>query len=81
MTEEQAIAKYGQEQIDAYKWALENGITTMKTVEEARLDYPLTRAELAKMMVVYVEKILGKQPVLTGTATYEDVDDNLGDLV
>jgi hypothetical protein len=53
----------------------------MKTVEEARLDYPLTRAELAKMMVVYIAKILGKQPVLTGNVDYQDVDANkLGDL-
>jgi hypothetical protein len=46
MTDAQAVKKFGQEQIDAYKWALENGITTMKTVEDARLDEPLTRAEL-----------------------------------
>jgi hypothetical protein len=48
-----------------YKWALENGITTMKTVEDARLDEPLTRAELAKMMVVYIQKVLKKDPVVT----------------
>ncbi|MBR7037539.1 hypothetical protein IKI14_07030 [bacterium] len=65
MTEAQAVAKFGQEQIDAYKWALENGITTMKTVEDARLDEPLTRAELAKMMVVYIQKVLKKDPVVT----------------
>ena len=81
MTDDAAVAKFGQEQIDAYKWALENGITTMKTVEEARLDQPLTRAELAKMMVVYVAKVLGKQPVITGDVSYQDVDANkLGDL-
>jgi hypothetical protein len=37
---------------------LEKGITTMDTVEKARLDQPLTRAELAKMMVVYMEKVM-----------------------
>ena len=81
MTDAQAVAKFGQEQIDAYKWALENGITTMKTVEEARLDQPLTRAELAKMMVVYIAKIIEKQPVLTGDVNYQDVKaEELGDL-
>ena len=80
MTEAQAVEKFGQEQIDAYKWALGNGITTMKTVEAARLDEPLTRAELAKMMVVYIQKVLEKDPVVTGDVSYPDVDESLGDL-
>ena len=78
--EQAAVAKFWQEQIDAYKWALANGITTMKTVEAARLDQPLTRAELAKMMVVYIQKVAGKDPVVTWDVTYEDVDESLGDL-
>lgn len=80
MTEAQAVEKFGQEQIDAYKWALENGITTMKTIEAARLDEPLTRAELSKMMVVYIQKVLGKSPVVTGDVSYSDVKEELGDL-
>jgi len=80
MTDAQAVAKFGQEQIDAYKWALGNGITTMKTVESARLDEPLTRAELAKMMVVYIQKVLEKDPIVTGDVAYPDVDESLGDL-
>lgn len=80
MTDAQAVEKFGQEQIDAYKWALENGITTMKTVEAARLDQPLTRAELAKMMVVYIQKVLEKDPIVTGDVSYSDVDESLGDL-
>lgn len=31
-------------------------------------------------MSVYVTKVLGKSPVLTGTAKYADVNENLGDL-
>ena len=82
MTEAQAVEKFGQEQIDAYKWALENGITTMKTVEEARLDEPLTRAELAKMMVVYIQKVLKKDPVVTWDVNYPDVKvEEIWDLV
>ena len=80
MTDAQAVEKFGQEQIDAYKWALGNGITTMKTVEAARLDEPLTRAELAKMMVVYIQKVLEKDPILTGDVNYSDVGEELGDL-
>lgn len=78
--EQAAVAKFWQEQIDAYKWALQNGITTMKTVEDARLDKPLTRAELAKMMVVYIQKVLEKEPAITGDVTYTDVSESLGDL-
>jgi hypothetical protein len=82
MTDAQAVEKFGQEQIDAYKWALENGITTMKTVGAARLDEPLTRAELAKMMVVYIQKVLEKDPIVTGDVTYPDVKvEEIGDLV
>jgi len=82
MTETQAVEKFGQEQIDAYKWALENGITTMKTVESARLDEPLTRAELAKMMVVYIQKVLKKDPVVTWDVNYPDVKvEEIWDLV
>ena len=81
MTEAQAVAKFGQEQIDAYKWAHDKGITTMDTVEDARLDEPLTRAELAKMMVVYMAKIAKKSPVVTGTVSYSDVKaEEIGDL-
>jgi len=81
MTEWEAIAIFWDEQIAAYKWALENGITTMKTVEEARLDQPLTRAELAKMMVVYMEKVLDTDVARTNVAVeYKDVDKLLWDL-
>jgi len=82
MNEAQAVEMFGQEQIDAYKWALENGITTMKTVEEARLDEPLTRAELAKMMVVYIQKVLKKDPVVASDVNYFDVKaEEIWDLV
>jgi len=80
MTLWEAIALFWDEQIDAYQWALENGITTMDTVEKARLDQPLTRAELAKMMVVYMQKVLKANPVVTWEVKYLDVDESLWDL-
>ena len=80
MTLWEAIALFWDEQIDAYQWALENGITTMDTVEKARLDQPLTRAELAKMMVVYMQKVLKADPVVTWEVKYLDVDESLWDL-
>ena len=72
--------KYKEEQIEAYKWAYENGITTINNIDEARLSDPLTRAELAKMMSQYISSVLKKDPIKTDTPDYEDVNDSLGDL-
>ena len=66
------------EQLQAYNRAYQQGITTLSG--EARLKDEITRAELAKMMSVYVTKVLGKQLVLTGVAQYPDVDLKMGDL-
>ena len=75
-----AKAKYGEEQIAAYEWALENGITTMNDIDRARLSDGLTRAELAKMMSQYMTKVMWKTPVDAEKAEYSDVDESLGDL-
>ena len=73
-------SSFSEEQNHAYRWACGKDITTIRAISGARLDQPLTRAELAKMMSVYVTKVLGKQPVLTGVAQYPDVDSKMGDL-
>ena len=75
-----AKEKYDEEQIAAYEWALEQGITTINDIEKARLADWLTRAELAKMMSQYMTKVLWKTPVDTEKANYADVDESLGDL-
>lgn len=64
----------------AYERAYQQGITTQNTIEKAQLDRAMTRAEMAKMMVVFAVKVLGKKLVLTGAANYSDVDTKLGDL-
>jgi len=66
--------------VDAYVWARENGITTMPSIQEARLKDGITRAELAKMMVVFMSEVLEKEPTLSGNVNYGDVDQKLGDL-
>ena len=73
-------SSFSEEQNHAYLWACGKDITTIRAISGARPDQPLTRAELAKMMSVYVTKVLGKQPVLTGVAQYPDVDSKMGDL-
>ena len=73
-------SNFSDEQNQAYIWACEKDITTIRVVEKARLNDPLTRAELAKMMAMYATKVLGKQIVTTGEVNYADVDSSLGDL-
>ena len=74
-------SNYDSELVDAYGWAYKNGITTMDTIEKARLKDWITRAELAKMMVVFMSWVLQKQLVITGNAGYDDVsEEKLGDL-
>ena len=68
------------EQNDAYLWACQHNITTMRTIQEARLDQPLTRAELAKIMSVYAMKEYHLKPLITGAVNYKDVNADLGDL-
>ncbi len=74
-------SNYDPELVAAYEWAYKNGITTMDTIEKARLNDRITRAELAKMMVVFMSWVLQKEPVITGNAGYKDVSEKgQGDL-
>ena len=75
-----AKSKYSEEQVTAYEWALEKGITTINDIEKARLTDGLTRAELAKMMSQYMTKVLWKTPVDAEKVEYSDVNESLGDL-
>jgi hypothetical protein len=47
---------------------------------KANLRKNLTRAELAKMLSVYSEELLGRTRVKNESVTYPDVSDKLGDL-
>ena len=73
-------SQFTSEQNDAYLWACQHNITTMRTIQEARLDQPLTRAELAKIMSAYAMKEYHLKPLITGAANYKDVSTDLGDL-
>lgn len=52
----------------------------MRTIQEARLDQPLTRAELAKIMSVYAMKEYHLKPLRAAAVNYKDVNTDLGDL-
>ena len=73
-------SQFTSEQNDAYLWACQHNITTMRTIQEARLGHPLTRAELAKIMSAYAMKEYHLKPLITGAANYKDVNADLGDL-
>ena len=73
-------SQFASEQNDAYLWACQRNITTMRTIQEARLEQPLTRAELAKIMSVYAMKEYHLNPLRAGAANYKDVNTDLGDL-
>ena len=71
---EEEIQKYGQKVFDAYNWAINNWITTIDDINKAKLNKKITRAELAKMMVEFTSWVLGKEPIVTEEANYNDVD-------
>ena len=75
------IQKYGQEMFDAYNWAITNWITNIDDINKAKLNTKITRAELAKMMVVFMSSVLNKEPIIQDRANYSDVDpEKLWDL-
>ena len=55
-----APIKIDPEVYNAYLWAKQYEITTIQTPEKARLDQPLLRSELAKMMVTFGTKLMWK---------------------
>lgn len=73
-------SSFSSELNKAYLWACENGLTAASTIFKANMSKQLTRWELAKMMTLYMTKVLWKQPPLIGAVEYLDVDTDLGDL-
>ena len=53
---------YTRELNDAYQFAHENWITTTKNIGKAKMNSPLTRIAMAKMLSNYAINILWKQP-------------------
>lgn len=64
-----------QEVISAYNWAKQYGITTIQTRDKARLDQPLLRAELAKMMVNFSLEVMWKTITPQWSCTIESFKD------
>lgn len=58
---------------DAYLYAYDIGITTMDTIQEADMTWPLIRAHMAKMMANYAINILGRAPDAWAICTFTDL--------
>ena len=72
-------SKYSKEENEAFLWACSNWITSSDSIMGARFDDVLTRWAFAKMVVIFAQDILGKQPIFTWDFVYWDVDESLGD--
>ena len=66
---------YTQEFQDAYEFAKEKGITTMPTIQEAQMDWKLTRIAMAKMLSQYAMNVLWQKPANIVTPKFKDVTD------
>ena len=68
-------SSFTKEQKDAYKFAHEKWITTMPTIQEAQMDWKLTRIAMAKMLSQYAMNVLWQRPANIVTPKFNDVTD------
>jgi len=64
---------YTRELNDAYVFAFKNGITTMKSIDQANMNWSLNRIAMAKMLSQYAINILKKKPDTTKKCNFWDV--------
>jgi len=57
--------EYSSELQQAYKWAYENEITTMTSIDKANMKWNITREEMAKMISNFSKNILWTNPDTT----------------
>lgn len=74
-TQRQSQYQYSNEQVGAYLFAKNVGITTIDSIEDAKLDQPVLRMRLAKMMVEYAIKVLHKTPDASRQCNFADMAD------
>lgn len=71
---------YTTEIQDAYDYAYSIGITTQPSIDSANMYGSLIRAHMAKMMVNYAEKVLGKTPDYLLPCSFSDISDQSTEL-
>ena len=65
----------------AYNWAFENGITTKPTIQQAKIDKPISRAEMAKMISQYAVNVEYKIPNPAEKCNFKDISKVTPDLI
>ena len=68
---------YTQEFQQAYEFAKRNWITTKLTIKDAKMDWNLTRIEMAKMLSYYAMNILWEVPDATKKLKFRDVSNRM----
>lgn len=68
---------YSTEEIQAYDYSYQNGITTMTSIGQANMWWNLTRIAMAKMLSNYAINILGLTPDTTKSCYFSDVPSSL----
>lgn len=68
---------YTREMNNAYNFAYENWITTMRDIAKANMNWNLSRIAMAKMLSQYAINILNKKNDTTKTCNFTDVTSNL----
>ena len=66
---------YSNEMDDAYQFAHKNWITTINTIEKAKMNSPLTRIAMAKMLSYYAINILWQKPDTSKNIQFNNVTD------
>ena len=68
---------YSEEFQQAYKFAHENWITTMPTIEKAKMNWKLTRIAMAKMLSQYAMNVLWQKPSNVTVPKFDDVTEKM----
>ena len=75
-----ASAQYSQEFKDAYSRAYSKSITTMSSIDNANMQWKITREQMAKMITNYAKNVLWKTPDTSKSCHF--IDSNINpDLV
>ena len=69
--------KYSDEMNNAYEFAYDNWITTINTIDKARMNGTLTRIEMAKMLSNYAINVLWKTPDTSKQCNFLDISNSL----
>ncbi len=70
--EQSDLSSYPEKYLNAYQWAYANGITTMKTIDEAKMYNEVTRAEMAKMIGQFAKSVWNRPEDYSKNCNFKD---------